>query len=251
MCLKGLNAKNVDCAERLHWFLVGDGSLLQIELQEDGCAFSGMTDGSMYSVTLVGLDSDLPNLPASLASTETSGTVSDPTSTTRYHALVIGNDLYAQFPGLGSCVHDAEDMAALLASNGYAVTTVLNGTKVGMEVGLQRFVASLQDGCTAVVFFSGHGLSSPTTDPQEPIESCVLPVDGVVPGETGGCRVSTDVLGTGCCTSGRWPIFLVLPVCVMRGLSRAPRVYLHVDVPPCDCCDNHQQDAHWCCRPAN
>ena len=70
---------------------------------------------------------------------------------TEYHALVIGNNAYTpgQFKALDHCVHDAEDMAALLASKGYAVTLVLNGTKAKMVEALLQFQEPIADGCTS------------------------------------------------------------------------------------------------------
>jgi hypothetical protein len=100
---------------------------------------------------------------------------------TEYHALVIGNNAYkpGQFKALDHCVQDAEDMAALLASKGYAVTLVLNGTKAKMVEALLQFQEPIADGCTSVVHFSGHGVACQTMRPELPMDSCLVPVDGM------------------------------------------------------------------------
>jgi uncharacterized caspase-like protein len=101
-------------------------------------------------------------------------------ASTKYHALVIGNNAYTpgQFKALDNCVHDAEDMAALLASKGYAVTLVLNGTREAMVKALLEFQKPISDGCTALVHFSGHGVACQTVRPELPMDSCLVPVDG-------------------------------------------------------------------------
>jgi hypothetical protein len=101
-------------------------------------------------------------------------------ASTEYHALVMGNNAYTpgQFRALGNCVHDAEDMAALLVSKGYAVTLVLNGTRADMVEALLQFQEPIADGCTALVHFSGHGMACQTGRPELPMDSCLVPVDG-------------------------------------------------------------------------
>jgi hypothetical protein len=75
-----------------------------------------------------------------------------------FHALVIGNNAYTHLPALSKCVNDAQDMADLLASKGYAVTLVKDGCLADMQDALEGFASKLQAGCTVVVYFSGHGV---------------------------------------------------------------------------------------------
>jgi uncharacterized caspase-like protein len=83
---------------------------------------------------------------------------------------VAGINDYTVLKPLSKCVHDAEDMAALLARNGYAVTQLLNPTYKDLCVGFNSFLRSLSSECNVVVFFSGHGM-------EEKGENYLMPAD--------------------------------------------------------------------------
>ena len=94
-----------------------------------------------------------------------------------FSALVIGNNDYSGDVGLLSQpVNDARDMSKLMKTKGYEVVLLVNGTKEEMLAGLSRFLATLHDGCTGVVFFSGHGFSCQTAASVS--DSYLVPVDG-------------------------------------------------------------------------
>jgi uncharacterized caspase-like protein len=94
-----------------------------------------------------------------------------------FSALVIGNNVYSGDVGpLSQPGDDARDMSELLTAKGYEVVLLVNGTKEDMLAGLSRFAATLHDGCTGVVFFSGHGFSCQTAASVS--DSYLVPVDG-------------------------------------------------------------------------
>ncbi len=132
-----------------------------------------------------------------------------------YHALVIGNNAYTHLPPLTSCVHDAEDMAALLSSKGYIVTLVLNGTRAGMVDALLRFQQRLRNGCTSVVLFSGHGFSCQTGQPYLPLDSYLVPVDGE---QSSGCLAGAQLRSGPVTISGA----SVCRLCVRTGTCDEP-----------------------------
>jgi hypothetical protein len=78
----------------------------------------------------------------------------------RHHrALVIGCSRYSEAVGsLAHCVQDAAGMAAVLRSKGCAVSLVTNCTREQLGVAFEWFLEALRDGCSVIVFFSGHGL---------------------------------------------------------------------------------------------
>ncbi len=111
------------------------------------------------------------NLAPSAAQEESAGTG-------LHHSLVVGNNTYQHVPSLTKCVSDAEDVDRLLSAKDHTVTLVRNGTKAAMEAALATFTSRLRNGCTAVVYFSGHGLSCQTANSSLPVDSFLVPVDG-------------------------------------------------------------------------
>jgi uncharacterized caspase-like protein len=76
-------------------------------------------------------------------------------------ALVIGVSDYRHLPPLPSARKDAKAMADLLCSWGYTLITgvpVLDPTKKGMKTALVELRRAMEDGCTVVVYFTGHGV---------------------------------------------------------------------------------------------
>ena len=93
-----------------------------------------------------------------------------------FRALVVGNNAYTAWRPLVKCVKDACDVAAALGGEAgdYSVSLLSNGTRAAMDEALAQFAGTLEDGCTAVVYFSGHGLSSMG-------KNFLVPVDGKAP----------------------------------------------------------------------
>ena len=90
-----------------------------------------------------------------------------------YRALVIGCNSYTgtAFGSLRTCVQDAEDMAQTLSRNGYVVRSAVDVDRAAMECAINRFTDDLCLGCTAVFFFSGHGISCDG-------QNFLVPIDG-------------------------------------------------------------------------
>ena len=73
---------------------------------------------------------------------------------------------------LPAAAEDAVAVARLFRGMGYTLIRdgpVLNATKEDMRAALGELAAAVQDGCTVVVYFAGHGL-----------EKVLLPVDADV-----------------------------------------------------------------------
>lgn len=76
----------------------------------------------------------------------------------RYHALVIGNNDYADLPRLETAVADAEAVAALLESKyGFQVRLLRNATRADILRGLNAYRAELTDGDNLLIYYAGHG----------------------------------------------------------------------------------------------
>lgn len=97
-------------------------------------------------------------------------------------ALCIGINNY---PGTGmdlaGCVNDANDWAALLASRGFQVDTLLDAqaTKAGMVAGFRRVIGAAAGGDVVVITFSGHGTYEFDTDGDEDdgLDEALCPYD--------------------------------------------------------------------------
>lgn len=105
-----------------------------------------------------------PSVPKQSPATTT--TKQAPTRTTsatgKRHALLVGVNSY-QHPKLGAlqfAENDAQEMAALLKKQGYAVTLLVGtaASKRGIETGLRDIVAKCAKGDTILVGLAGHGL---------------------------------------------------------------------------------------------
>jgi hypothetical protein len=93
-------------------------------------------------------------------------------------ALVIGNCMHTAMTPLASCEQDAVRTARLLASRGYAVTTLLNATRACMEAAVGAVAASTVSGATVLVYFTGYGAALGGVN-------VVAPVDGDPEANTG------------------------------------------------------------------
>ena len=76
----------------------------------------------------------------------------------RYHALVIGNNEYANLPDLGTAVNDAEAVAAVLRSRyGFQVKLLRNATKDDILRAVNRYRADLTERDNFLIYYAGHG----------------------------------------------------------------------------------------------
>jgi TPR repeat protein/uncharacterized coiled-coil protein SlyX len=75
-----------------------------------------------------------------------------------YHALVIGNNDYANLPDLKSAVEDAKAVAALLRNQyGYKVTTLLNADRYAILSTLNKLREELTEENNLLIYYAGHG----------------------------------------------------------------------------------------------
>lgn len=78
----------------------------------------------------------------------------------RYHALVIGNNSYAdtRFPALGSAVNDATAVAQLLRERyGHETRLLLNATRMDVLRALSELRETLKPEDNLLVYYAGHG----------------------------------------------------------------------------------------------
>jgi hypothetical protein len=76
----------------------------------------------------------------------------------RFTALVIGNAAYTQVAQLNNPTNDADDVAAKLATYGFAVIKKTDCTHKAMDQALKAFRTALKDSDVALFFFAGHGM---------------------------------------------------------------------------------------------
>ncbi len=76
----------------------------------------------------------------------------------RYHALVIGNNAYANLPKLETAVGDAEAVALLLEQRyGFKVKRLRNATRNDILRALNAYRAELTEDDNLLVYYAGHG----------------------------------------------------------------------------------------------
>lgn len=101
--------------------------------------------------------------PASFAQEPTrqlvQGTTSNPNSA-KGIALVIGNGAYANAPGLKNPPNDARDMAAMLRTLGFDVTSGVNLNQREMKRLIREFGMKLKGGGSGLFYYAGHGVQS-------------------------------------------------------------------------------------------
>lgn len=90
-----------------------------------------------------------------------------------YHAVVIGNNAYRNFPDLKSAVHDAEAVAALLREEyGFKVNLLRNASREDLIGILAKKRQELTDQDNLLIYFAGHGVLDKETN-----EGYWLPVE--------------------------------------------------------------------------
>ena len=75
-----------------------------------------------------------------------------------FHALVIGNNEYANLPDLKSAVGDAKALTALLQRKyGFKVTLLLNANRYDILSALNKLRETLTDESNLLIYYAGHG----------------------------------------------------------------------------------------------
>jgi len=75
-----------------------------------------------------------------------------------YHALVIGNNAYANLNQLQTAVSDARAVAELLANEyGFKVTLLENATRRDTIVALEKLRRTLDEKANLLIYYAGHG----------------------------------------------------------------------------------------------
>lgn len=82
-----------------------------------------------------------------------------------YHALVIGNNQYRQWPPLDTAVSDAEAMSKVLQERyGFRVTLLTNADRKQILKSLNDYRKTLTDQDNLLVYYAGHGFLEPDID---------------------------------------------------------------------------------------
>ena len=87
-------------------------------------------------------------------------TVAPPGASARRVALVIGNGAYTSVPGLKNPPNDARDMAAMLRTLGFDVTSGVNLNQRDMKRLIREFGMKLKGGGSGLFYYAGHGVQS-------------------------------------------------------------------------------------------
>lgn len=75
-----------------------------------------------------------------------------------FHALVIGNNNYTQYPLLKTAVNDAKSVAAVLSNKyGFRTTTLVNANRFMILAALNRLSKKLSEKDNLLVYYAGHG----------------------------------------------------------------------------------------------
>jgi hypothetical protein len=75
-------------------------------------------------------------------------------------ALIIGNGAYTDAPGLKNPPNDARDMAAMLRTLGFDVTSGVNLNQRDMKKLIREFGVKLKGGGSGLFYYAGHGVQS-------------------------------------------------------------------------------------------
>ena len=91
-------------------------------------------------------------------------------------ALVIGNGAYTNAPGLKNPPNDARDMAAMLKTLGFDVTSGVNLNQREMKRVIREFGMKLKGGGSGLFYYAGHGVQSRG-------RNYLIPVDAIIQSE--------------------------------------------------------------------
>ncbi|WP_436515741.1 caspase family protein [Ekhidna sp. To15] len=92
-------------------------------------------------------------------------------STQKRVALVIGNAAYSGAGALNNTVNDAKSMATTLASLGFEVTSVINGSYEDIKRAIYRYGTTIRDVDVSIFFYAGHGLEIEGINYLVPVDS--------------------------------------------------------------------------------
>ena len=82
-----------------------------------------------------------------------------------YHALVIGNNDYADLPNLKTAVADAEAVSRVLQERyGFTVTKLINATRYDVIGAMSDLRASLSFDTNLLIYYAVHGVIDPVTE---------------------------------------------------------------------------------------
>ncbi len=82
----------------------------------------------------------------------------------RYHALIIGNNAYANLPDLETAVNDAEAVARVLETRyGFKVRLLRDATKLDILRAVNGYRAALTERDNLLIYYAGHGWLDPQT----------------------------------------------------------------------------------------
>jgi hypothetical protein len=87
-------------------------------------------------------------------------TVTTPVASPPRVALVVGNGAYTSVPGLKNPPNDARDMAAMLRTLGFDVTSGVNVNQRDMKRLIREFGMKLRGGGSGLFYYAGHGVQS-------------------------------------------------------------------------------------------
>ena len=75
-----------------------------------------------------------------------------------FHAIVIGNNNYTQYPQLKTAVNDAKSVAEVLSNKyGFKTTTLINANRFMILATLNRLSKILDENDNLLVYYAGHG----------------------------------------------------------------------------------------------
>ena len=112
----------------------------------------------------------------------------------RYHAVVIGNNQYADYPALSSAANDADKVADVLSRRyGFATTLLKNANRFEILSALNAKREALGPDDNLVVYFAGHGEIDASTR-----QGYWIPADGRqnAPASWLSNRAISDILNT-------------------------------------------------------
>lgn len=112
----------------------------------------------------------------------------------RYHAVVIGNNQYADYPALASATNDADKVADVLSRRyGFATTLLKNANRFEILSALNAKREALGPDDNLVVYFAGHGEIDAATK-----QGYWIPADGRqdAPASWLSNRAISDILNT-------------------------------------------------------
>jgi TPR repeat protein len=93
------------------------------------------------------------------------------------YAIVIGNGSYLHAPKLPNAWNDAQDVADLLAAQGYDVTLLKDATKRDFEGLMQRVLFDVDRNTEVLFYYAGHGVQVGSENYLIPTDAALAQVD--------------------------------------------------------------------------